>query len=471
MTGKIFALLALCFLSALGPSAVEATPVTISNPIVSYSLFNVTPVSVYNVSNSSDSAFLNGDYNLVYYSPGNTSDTIYAWLFNHASSNKITSIVMRTLNASILTGVASTDKNESFVNSAADVTTSVSYTYSGTPLFASGPGCIAFVTNGLATTSYTYQVSVNIGLGASGKITTNLATTNTLASTYYRMHALWYEDGYFYVVYSGYSNSVRRLEESERELATSTYGIYVQAYSAVNTSSSLYTTPMLVVTFSNTYLTSYTNVVAGPSNTTNSSYIYVSYKDPATNTVIQVVANRTTGAVVTQVTLASDGNNYVYVAVGMIAANYSSGTVVAGENSGNGLPYTLSAYLNQSATALPIGLATPDNHFPDLVTGINYPGGYLLYAQFAGSGDSVYQLQTYMANGTATSNPETLGIFGGPSNYFVDVVGAIWYGYTIYGSDAYTHAGLLGRLAGSGAYTVIVSLFSSLAVIISLFFI
>jgi len=469
MTREILPVLALCILCSV------ISAINLSHPNVAYNLFNIAPVTVYNVSNSSDSAFLNGYYDGAFFSAGNTSDTLYVWQLNGDGETEITSIVKRTLNVTLLESAATASTNETFVIGA-DVTINQALSFNEF-LVTGGLGYLAIVTVG-ADDKNNQQVYMNIINGNSSKMTITQVTNNANSTMQYMLISSWWEDGYFYLsyynyVYTGSNEEEEESSEGSRLLAaisvnSTVFGIYIQGVSANNTNFT-YPSPVQVANIDNNQ--DYWYLIAGPSNITNSTYIYISYQDPDANAVQQVQVLKSTGALVNTTTLISNDDTYSYFPVGFINSYETFGTIVAAAYTDVYTTFNFFSFNDDSTIISNISLVCPDVLSPASVQGISIGDGYIMYAIYYGGEESVVQVQNYDSSGIALSYPNNLGLLGGPSNYFTDADGGIWFGYTVYGSDDYTKVGFLGRLAApvSTSGDVRLSVFASLVFIISLF--
>jgi hypothetical protein len=430
--------------------ALLATSVSGAYPSVSTSVFNSTPVTVFDISVSTDTTF-NATNGSVVYGPGATNDTAYIWIANYSVAANSIPVIKRTLNATAVGEGASTG----LTTADTTITTTVQSEV-GILNTITGLGYFAFLTVNDTTSDGIDQLSITI---VSTSATTYKLTSNTDGNLTYGVASTWLEDGYFYIVFI-------------QKNATSTLYQSLWAQAIAYNGTTLYSTPQNIATINGT--TAYAS--AGPVNSTNSSSFLVVYKDD-TNVVSVVSVTTSTGAAGSATTLKTDGGNITYFPAGTIGSWVTYGALVqVNDNSTGTIAYSVIAYYNGTYTNS-TSYAAPSGYMTGSGTGRNFVDGYGVMWTWIDSttsnGDWENIWTTYYANGTVNTTI-TIGNFNYPPSVYVDLNGTMWMGYTSVNytnTDAPLLKGYLGKLVGQvmGA-NVLASVFAFLSLLIAALF-
>ena len=418
------------------------------------SAFHSNPVKVFDVSNSTDLSTWNGiQLYFAFYGAGTSNDTIYAWgvALSYDSSSglySMASITKRTINATI--AAEGTDTSLACV-AAADAVITVS-DISFSPLYAyataAGGNYVAAAWIADSGTTQVVKVAVIAANTSVLKTTTVKTASATVSTVNYAIGNMWYEDGYFYLIWAQQDTSGSSTTENI---------LYLNAVNAFN-GSLLYTTEVTVATGLGVSASSPGRIAssaraAGSSNT-YSDYVLVSYKSSA-NELKFVKVNRTAGTVASTETLKTDDSSNTYTPVGFISSLYTYAVVVSTTNSDTSTTYNLTAFFNGSTTESTLSLTFTDiSLFPQLMYGGQYFTGYYVVAYWrTSSGWFRHAFQTYYANGTVNTTQTTIGDIAiespdsPPTRIFTDTNGAVWFGYNIFDTDTgFITRGYVGKL-------------------------
>jgi len=430
--------------------ALLATSVSGAYPSVSTSVFNSTPVTVFDTSLTTDTPFVNTTGTVVY-GPGTTNETSHIWVANWSAAATSFSVIKRTLNATAVGAALSTGLTT------ADTTISTTVQSAlGIHATVTGHGYFGFVTVNATAGDGIDQLYFTI---VSTSATSYKLTTNTDGNLTYVAASTWLEDGYFYVIFA-------------QKNATSTLYQSLWAQAIAYNGSTLYTTPQKVASVNGTA----TYATAGPINSTNSSSFLVVYKDD-TNIVNVVAVTRSTGAAGSATSLKTDGGNITYYPAGTIGSWTTYGALVqVNDNSTGTIAYSVLAYYNGTYSNSTT-YAAPSGYMMGSGSGRHFVNGYgILWTWIdvtIANGDWEHIWTTYYANGTVNTTT-TIGNFDAPVSTYVDLNGTLWMGYT---SANYTNTaspllkGYLGKLAGQvNAANILASVFAFLSLLIAALF-
>lgn len=374
------------------------------------------PTSVIDTSRPSDDLFANALDHYLFFSPGDTNETIYIWSVNwddDATSNK--TIIKRTIDASTLQ-----PKGE-------DITLPGVLIKPKVGVFAfPGIGYIGFSYLREDDESASDQLYFSI-LPASASSNTSAIDVKLMSETYtgtsFYINDAWFQDGYFYVLFTEFEMS----ESFEKTL-------YLQAIKCED-GSLLFSSAVKVASFSN--LPGSTMPVAGPNNSTNATLIYIVYKDDETKTVMQTTVTVSNGKVNEPTKLVTDTDNETYYTADVISALDVFGVVVVRqEMQKKNITESLKVYYN-GATSKPqmLDISAPKDYktpeFP-MVQSFNHKDGFVVIAEYTGEPKRAYVIRVFNADGSERAAQKTLGYFQGSLMFFEDAAGALWLGYTDY---------------------------------------
>ena len=397
---------------------------------ISSSVFNSTPVMVFDGTTTADAAF-NADFGGVFYSPGTTNDTVYVWMITWVDANTALTIVKRTLYAENLTANGS------------DVTYTTSIKTKLQPHGIPGIGYIGFYTvenDGTADQLNFYVLAANASASTSPtklKLTSNTVATNTFTVL---QSQCWYQDDYFYIVYT--KTTYDTLKDLE---------VLFQGIAAAN-GTARWSSSLSIVTLTNNDIAT-TFAIGGPDNATNSGSAYIVWKDTSANILYQAKVNLTAGTVGAATALKTDTATITYSPGGVISSYNTYGAVYYSKDTTSGTDvYTWYARYNDteaSTMTLPL-TSTSSAYTPAVVFSFNHNAGFLVVALHGGTDDNSYVMRSFYSNGTANTTQATIGTTGGGVvGLFQDANGALWAGYYNFDGSTYkAKQGYLGKLVG-----------------------
>jgi len=252
--------------------------------------------------------------------------------------------------------------------------------------------------------------------------------------------------------------------------------------------------------------------VAGGSNSTNSSTVYLAYlvlptgasASTATLSLTPITVTASSGSVGTTksaittsnptATVGSSTFSYTYAPAGIVSSNYINGLVISLSNSSSStnseiyLFYNISNGTLQTSTFVSVFLGytalTSGEGSQFGAMGWTSGQGYGIAFIFQTSGSLSYVYETFYQNGTANVTipvgtvPVTSSDFTSsfPANFFVDANGALWFGYTLVddssaASDATVNKAIQGYLGKLVAQTYASSAAGILKTCLALLFI
>jgi hypothetical protein len=210
--------------------------------------------------------------------------------------------------------------------------------------------------------------------------------------------------------------------------------------------------------------------VAGGSNSTNSSTVYLAYlvlptgvsastaSQTATLSLTPITVTASSGSVGTTksaittnnptATVGSSTFSYTYAPAGIVSSNYINGLVISLSNSSTSDSETYLFYNISNGTLQTSTFVSDPSGYTALISGEGSQfgamgwtsgQGYGIAFIFQTSGSLSYVYQTFYQNGTANVTipvgtvPVTSSDFTSsfPANFFVDANGALWFGYTL----------------------------------------
>lgn len=488
-------------------STVYAATQTASSASFQSGALNASTVKVFDTSNTTDAINWKPDTipvsGVTFGAGSNTSSNLWAYglTYTTGSSGTVTAVVHRKLNATLIgTGSDSTESSN-----LGDTTGTVSISTYNAPVLATGPGYLAAVTIAFSTTSSISSVNINIwAAGTTTPTAVNIATaaadTSTTTTDYY-IGSVWFEDNYFYVLYSQIDGTAAAGGTSVTLWNEGT--IYLQAVST--TGSKMYTSPVKVASSLTAALSSAprgtTNTAlqprAGGSNYTGSTYVNALWKIPtvsggAQGKIQMQQLNKTSGATIgsaatllTDVAAGSSAAGFVYTPAGTWFSATTYGVLIQNQTQANSAAttwsYTLLACANVTGSSTSSACTDSGLTFTGAVTtqannvvqgyGLPYSStGYQIFATYvtgtATLGITPYSLasRTYYVNGTGISTVSD-GSFAGVTSVFADGNYTLWGSYANYDasqtSSAFAYQGYIGKLEYSLFPTTSSSSFSN----------
>jgi len=496
---KLVAIISLALLVSVAMSTNTAGSVSLTA-----SAFNATAVKVFDVTNTTDKlTWLPAIIPTagVIFGPGADNTTVWAYGFTYTvgTSGSITGLVARKVSTAILTSGNDTSGTEMSVAPSSDTSsTTLSIATLRAQVLAVGNRYVAAAVVSAAGTSGATVQTLNLVVWAAGSTTgtTTAVITSaadvttgggTVTTTDYNIGNVWYQDGYFYLVYSvvagtGSGGSITAWTEN---------AIYLQAVGASN-ASKLYTSPMAVVSsLTNTVsasprTTGATSVyaVGGPSNYTLPSYVYVLYKS-ATKVIMGIPVNRTSGSPGTANTLTTDvtygsgtTTGFTFLPSGVWYSTSYYGALISNSTEGSGaatFAYSLTSCNSSTCADSGLGVfSSAATTTGQMVSSYAFPynnTGYAIVASYptTTTGITAFTAQMFNSTGSATSTSVTsIGTVQGNANFFRDSINSIWFGYalsdTANSPDVYS--GYIARLI----YTIFPATSSSFGNVLASFF-
>ena len=442
-----------------------ATPVPTSQSIYSYYLESDT-ITVYNVSTNAQAwneyvltppGTTGVYYENVIFGSGFTNDTTYAYGIV-TGTDQITGIQKRELNSSDSYGLGSSSPIS--ITIPAD---------SNAFKTAVAPGYLAILTWGTGGDGVNNQVYLTIISGneanplqiTSTADVTDVCTgtvTHTNTATSFILGNIWYDIGagaFFYT----YTKELVTTEcvSGVSDTPATTYTIYLGGH-FVN-AAAYWTIPGLSLTPISAG-NAISNLIGGGDNWVNSSSICVVYKDSVTKTIYSswTTKERSTTIGGNFQALISDDTTTdatkTYTPLSVWASNYTYGIAVACANqtSASVYNYPILNFLNGSTTANDSGLldtsVTDSSGGAVSLSGWMLNTGYTLVGAWKTYGSAYYyQFATFYANGAYNTTNRTIGYIRGPVNFYDDVNGAMWVGWTdIDTANSMTYAGFVAKL-------------------------
>jgi len=410
-------------------------------------------VPVYDVSNASDSAWVDGYFGDVLYGSGSSPDISHVWLVNYDGTSTVNKIVRRNINTTTLANTTSNVTTEPFVITQ-DFTYTQSITVGGSFVMFGGVGLLAFAGDPTDGNGH-QQVVVNLMTENSTSPTSVTLTSNTNSNIAYNLKGGscgWWQSGYFYLVY------VTTTSGSET-------GLSLQA--VATNGSTLYKSPISVVNYTNANIGS-SQPICGPSSESNSPYLYIAYKDTTLGQIIQYKIDPSFGGIVNITNLTTDTTHTTYYPVGIISTNSITGTLVSNARE-------LLACYNETNTLTSIPLTVPTGYQPSAANGLRYLDGFaIIQPMTSNDNPTIWSMMSFNPDGTTRSIQALVGFTEGNANAFVDVNGSIWFGYMSYDYDTgYTLEGYLGQLLGTPSFSgrALASLFTFIFFVVASLFV
>jgi hypothetical protein len=453
MSKLIIAILSLAlFVNAAFAAA--ATPVAGTNSFTSGS-FMAAPVKVFDVTNATDKTnWAPNTLTKAIFGPGTDNTTSWAYGVTYSSS-QITGLVARKINNTMATSGNDTAGTELSVTgtdaAAASLTIAINYP----PALAVGNGYLAAVSSQTSASTQSLVISVwaaGATAATSTTIVTAAAADTSTATTDYSVASVWYEDGYFYVLYTLIAGSGTSSVTTWTET-----GIYLQAIGASN-ASKLYTAPQAVASSLTATLsaaprsTGATASMAkgGPSNYTMSTWVYVVYK--AGSKIIGVPVNRSSGAassstntLTTDVAWATTTGLQMFTPAGVwYTGNGTYGALISNQSQAAAATqpstYTYSLTSCNGSTCADSGMgvfSSAATGSSNMIYGVGVPTnttGYTIVAWYTTttSGTTGFSSLSFNSTGSATATSTTaLGTLQGGANFFRDSINNFWLGYWV----------------------------------------
>ena len=444
---------------------------------------------VYNAASQSDAEIFNQNalttvpgsptgvpFGNVVFGPGTTNDTAYVYAFTKVGDN-LDKMYRRTLNTTIIA--------EGFDFTMASVLTTEEIT-STTPASdyktAVAPGYLAILSTGFdGATPGNKQVYLNIiSSDASEKKLTSTsdvqadggsipAVGQACTSTSFGIGNIWYDigaDAFLYTYWKKVETEdiADALGFCKGTIASTTFTIWLGGY---HLNGSTYLTIPGISAIAIGVTNEVTFLTGGGDNWSNSSYIYIMYKD-ATIFPGAIYYSKTDKAITTtaigsfEILVADDATpdtTKTYTPLSVWASNYAYGMAVGCKNQTSTTVYNYPIWNFVNGTTNPVdsGLAFTSvsdstGDVTDLVgwplaTGYTLVGGWLISS---GTIPTVYyQIGTFNANRTVYNQTPSALIeeFQGPINFFEDVHGTMWVGWTEMDPvNEMTYAGYLAKI-------------------------
>ena len=403
-----------------------ATMAKLSKTTITDSSFVQVPKAILNTSLSDAKLFLNATANSVFFSPGDTNETIYLWSIDWDSEEGTSkSIIRRAIDTSTLETKGDDTSFDIQIESRNGVMGIAAVGYAG---FLSirdegedTPDQIYFSILPANATSDTKPIEVKL-------------TDNDDSDEAYSIVNAWFQDGYFYVLFLQYETE-RGFEEE----------IYLQA---VKTDGSLrYKEPVEVASIHNPPGTTYP--IAGPNNSTDASSIYVVYKEFKSRTSKQAIVTLSNGEVSEPTKLVADSRSVRYFPDGMIVSSSVFGVVLARlERKEGDMSESLKVYYN-GAVSKPeaLDIKAPEGYRQPTIQSFDHTGGFVLLAQYTGEDDVAFVMKIFNSDGSQQDAQKTLAHTQGSMMFFNDASGALWVGYSNFNlSSGKISASYLGKV-------------------------
>ena len=400
----------------------------------------------------------------LYFGPGTTNETILAWGVTRTTAGDTTSVptgaIRRTINATILAYGNGSTVQEAV--KAADVTVAFTKTLdsvaAGAHTFAAGNGYFAIATVEYATGTdkdvvYVYLASATATTFGTGIVVDTQTGTRT-GKFYFALGYMWYENGYFYLIWVA-----QNTETSEDTIflnAVATNGTLLQ-----QTKTTVATSIGVTIQAANVNKLGSGATGRGSSGNPNaaSDYVIVSWKDTASpKNVKYALVNRTSGVAAAAKTLATEAPSadpvLAYAIGGIIGSNYTYGAAISTASTTGGVTtYNLTAKFNNTDTVTNLTFtfasifATGAENYPTIAWSGQNSTGFAIIASWPISATSkYYAYQSYLANGTVDVAQKTIATqLDTTSSIFQDTQGALWIGYYIVDTNSYIKTAYVAR--------------------------
>lgn len=388
----------------LGTTAVMGA---VSQTTITDSSFIQAPQVVVNPSEEKEGLFSGAYVDTVFFSPADTSETLYVWTINWNFETQATkSIIRRAIDASTLEA-----KGE-------DVTLDIQIKSKVGVMGQAGIGYLGFPSirdDGEDTPNQLYFSLLVANATSDDQPTDVKITENTDKNTSYFFNNVWFADNAFWMFYTDFDMGTG----DEKTL-------YIQAIKTDGTL--MYDAPVKVATLDNPAGT--TVPIAGPNKDKDASTIYVVYKDYETKTTMQTTMSISNGQVDEPTQLVTDTDTVVYYPDGMITAAEVSGVVLLRqefEEDDNELEEDLKVYYN-GATSKPetLDIEAPEDYQSPVIQSGTYQDGFSVVVKFYGQQDVEYVVKAFKTDGSELLDQKTLLKSQGNVAFFQDAAGALW---------------------------------------------
>ena len=386
--------------------------------------FQQTPKVV--IDTSTDKLFDGALANTLFYSAGDSADTLYAWKINwDIPSNSSTSIIKRTLDAS------------TFKAKGNDITLNLKIKSKMGLIGQPAPGYIGFPAirdSGKGTADQLYFSILPATATRATELNEVMVASNRDTTTGMYVNSVWFTDNYYWIMYTQFDMK-KGYEKA----------LYLQAIKTDGTL--MYNAPIKVASLNNPPGT--TIPIAGPNKDSNPTMIYVVYKDSNSKATVQTTVKISNGYVDEPTKLVSDSETQMYFPDGMISASKVFGVVLNRQQMvRKQFSEDLRVYYN-GATSKPsiLDLDVPKGYQNPIIQSFPHPGGFVILGQLTGEKDALIVIKIFNANGTEKVAQKTIANTQGAMLFFRDAAGTVWLGYNDFDmKDGKVAKGYLGKL-------------------------
>ena len=374
--------------------------------------FALAPKAIIDTSQSGDKLFADAFVETLFYSAGDTADTLYIWLINwDFESNATKSIIKRAIDASTL------EKKGD------DATLDLQLKSKLGLIGHSGIGYIGFVLirdDGKDTADQLYFTILPNSATSDTKPVEVKLTDNSDKGTGFFVNQFWFQDGYFYVMYT------------EIELETGfEEALNLQAIKAED--GSLLFKETVKVASLNSPL-GFAMPVAGADSPKDAKLIYIAYKVNDTDklTVMQTTVDISNGKVDEPTKLVADEETVRYFPHDVITADTVFGIVVARQElkGEDDILQSLNVYYN-GTTSKPqlLKIKHPEDYKNPSILSFNYNNGFIVLATYSTPDNALVEMKGFNSDGSEQFAEKRLLYTQTVVKYFKDASGGVWLGY------------------------------------------
>jgi len=411
MRSKLIIALALVLLASSTAVMAQLVQANITD-----SSFLIPPKAVIDTSQSSDSLFANATKNSIFFAPGVSNDTVYAYSYNYSNESSNLLLIKRAIDASTLKAKGN------------DVTINIPIKSKSGVSVQTDIGYISFVymrDDGNGTADQLYFSALPLSADSNTQLTANdvKLTNNTSLNSTFIDGLAWLQDGYFIIPFLEIDIS----DGFEK-------AIYLQAVKASD-GSLLFPSAVKVASFNNPPGT--TVPTAGANKHTNASSIYIVYRVNDTRTIFQNSMSFPNGKVDEPTTLVSDNDTITYIPDGIIAANTVFGIVLKRlktQQNQTSVDSLIAYYNGTTSKPQTLDVTIPQDISDVAIQAYNYKSGFILLTQFIKGNDTNYDMQIFNSDGSQQVAQKTLAYASviTPMVFFIDASGVLWLGYSDY---------------------------------------
>ena len=383
------------------------------------SSFAQAPKVIINAADSSDKNFVDKlTYPLLFYSPGESADTLYAWAVlwdNDANASK--SITKRTLDASTLK-----TKGD-------DITLDIQIkTKEVVPLTVeAGVGCVGIPSlrdDGADTPDQLYFYVLLSNATSDTKPIEIKLSNNTNPNITFLVHHILFQGSYFYIAFIEFDKTTE-LEKS------------FQLQGIKGDGSLLFPSTIEIASFSPGNPHDMTMPVTVPDNATNPTFIYCVYK-VNDSVIMQTKAMVADSKVEEPVTLQADTDMVKYYPENSISASSVLGIILSRiafkDEKKVDFDRSYRVFFNGATSdPQPLNLTAPEGYAFPVLHMFDYPDGFAITSQYFGKDTSAYTVKIFNTDGTEKvpqKNLARLHLSQGNMRFIQDVAGAVWAGFS-----------------------------------------